>query len=70
MTIVRHLFCHVSVWLSAENSRFHMLVVYLEVYYDIRSLLVDNGHVTTPTERWLVDNVVIDTYVQRTWPVK
>jgi len=43
-----------------------MLVVYLEVYYDIRSLLVDNGHVTTPTERWLVDNVVIDTYVQRT----
>jgi len=33
-----------------------------------KSLLVESGHVTTPTERWLVDNVVIDTYVQRTWP--
>jgi len=33
-----------------------------------RPLLVESGHVTTPTERWLVGNVVIDTYVQRTWP--
>ena len=33
-----------------------------------RPLFVESGHVTTPTERWLVGNVVIDTYVQRTWP--
>jgi len=27
-----------------------------------KSLLVDNGHVTTPTDRLLVGNDVIDTY--------
>jgi len=33
-------------------------------------LLVENIYVATPNERSLVGNAVIDTYVQRTPPVK
>ena len=47
-----------------------MLVVRIETLKHKRLLLAESTHVAMPTERRLVGNAVIDTYVQRTPPVK